>query len=112
MSLSTGGNIEITNGTKQLTMIPFGETEIKQEQGWYCPEFGRRSPNTVLVLKGRAEPFLRFGYLLVLGTVHQVEVTLEGGDLRSLRFVINLDDKKYQVDLATNTALRREENGA
>lgn len=110
--LTDRGTVEIAKNAKQLTVVPFGKTRIQQEQGWYCPEFGCRRPNTVLALSAQAELPLRLGYLLIPEAVQQVGVTPGDGDPRSLMFDICLGNKQYQVDLSANTVVKVEKDGA
>jgi uncharacterized heparinase superfamily protein len=106
------GSIEIARNAEQLTVALFGGAKMHQRQHWYCPEFGLRHPNTVLVLTARAELPVRFGYLLILGGAQQVEIAAGDQDLQYLMFDIRLDDKRYQVNLSTNTVRKVKKDGA
>jgi uncharacterized heparinase superfamily protein len=111
VSSAERGPIEIARNAEQLTMVPFGGVKMHQRQHWYCPEFGRRYPNTVLALTARAELPVRFGYLLVPGGVQQVEIAAGDRDPQSIMFDIHLDEKRYQVDLSANTVRKVGEDG-
>jgi len=104
------GSIEIARNAEQLTVALFGGAKMHQRQHWYCPEFGRRHPNTVLALTARAELPLRLGYLLIPGAGQQVEII--AGDEDPLTFDIYLGDKWYQVNLSTKTVRKLERDGA
>ena len=111
VSLRDDSTIVITNGIRQLTIVPFGEIETQWKQGWYCPEFGRRYPNTVLTLAVQAELPVCFGYLIAPGNVQQVEIAVGDQDLRSLRLDVHLEDKWYQINLNTKTVHKVREDG-
>lgn len=63
------GEVRVSGGNKTLAIRPLicGDASFSVDRGWYCPEFGKRIPCSVLVLKGRGNGNSRTGWEMEIG---------------------------------------------
>ena len=54
----------IDGAGQAITVVPFGDLQLVQSDGWICREFGKRLRNDVLLLKGEIKLPVCFGYVL------------------------------------------------
>jgi len=98
-----------------LQIMPLGkpETQILQGelepiQGWYSPEFGKKEPNPVLLLRYEASLPVRIGYGLFPMPVEyfSIDSSFEEGQLK-----LKLNGISYRIELADNDiTLQKEGN--
>ena len=96
-----------------LQIIPFGkpETRILQGelepiQGWYSPEFGKKEPNPILLLRYEASLPVRIGYGLFPMPVEyfSIDSSFEEGQLK-----LKLNGISYRIELVDNDIILQKE---
>ena len=97
-----------------LQIIPFGEPEIlllqgelESIQGWYSPEFGKKEPNPVLLLRYETNLPVRIGYGLFPIPVDEfsIDSSFESGQLK-----LKLNGISYRIELVDNDIILQKEN--
>lgn len=62
---AAGDGMEVLDaGRPLLAITPFGRVAVRCEEGWYCPRFGERERNVVVVIEWSGDVPAEFGYEL------------------------------------------------
>lgn len=95
--------IHVSDGDVLLYLIPFGFSQVHllngeqtPIQGWYAPEFGRRVPNSVLVLSHQVGLPDLCGYVLMLPLLGSPSVRViqtEAGEL----YTVTTEQRTYRL---------------
>lgn len=101
-------SIEDMIGRQVLQVIPFAEPEVKivkgeEEpiQGWYSHEFGKKEPNSVLLLRYEASLPLCVGYGLFPNPVDDFDIEYSFGAQEG-QIELRLNNIKYTVELVND----------
>ena len=97
-----------------LQIIPFGQPEtrilqgeLEPIQGWYSPEFGKKEPSPVLLLRYEASLPVRIGYGLFPMPVEyfSIDSSFEEGQLN-----LKLNGIIYRIEFVDNDIILQKEN--
>jgi uncharacterized heparinase superfamily protein len=89
------GLIKAYGNSCVLSVLPFGFSGEELLHGWYCPEFGKRVANKVLMLTNMTSLPVECGYLLIPGLVDQAELSTDNHG----RYTIVVNNRHWVVDL-------------